>query len=712
MTNRPADSNRQELNLGICILLAAITLAVFSPTIHYGFVNCDDSGYVYENPVVQQGLTLKGIGWAFTHVVVGNWHPLTVISLMADYQVHGLNPGGYHLTNVLLHTIAVILLFLVLTEMTGCPWRCAFVAAIFAIHPLRLESVAWISERKDVLSGVFFMLTLWAYVRYVKQVQAQNSKFKISYGLVLLFFALALMCKPMLVTVPFVLLLLDYWPLNRFSNSVGPWKKFSITKCILFEKLPLLALSLAACVAAVLTQKSVVVSDAVPAFSARVDNALVAYLVYIRQLFYPAGLAFFYPFPVAGPALGKVALSLAVLAAVSAAVLVNKLKRPYLLVGWLWYLGMLVPVLGLVQAGLQAHANRYTYLPEIGLCLALTWLGAELCTRRHFSHWWLGSAAVLIIAGLSVGTRARVSDWRDSESLWNHTLTCTADNLVAHDSLGEALLEERRVDEAIVHFRKALEIQPDNILAQTDLAAALYQKGQVSEAIDHFRKALALRPADALSHYNLGVALFYSGQVDEAAGEFRKAMEIQPDYTRDLSQLGNAALHRGQVNEAMVLFQTLLQVRPDDAEAHYALGVIFLQKRQVHRAIAHLQASLKSQPDNAGACNELAWVLATSPDPTVRNGTKALELAQQANVLSGGRNPMVLATLAAANAEAGHFPEAIATARQALQWAANQNNAGTTAIATALQEQLKLYQAGSPLRDANLKDGSTQPNPP
>jgi Flp pilus assembly protein TadD len=697
---------------GMCVLLAVITLAVFSPTIHFGFINLDDNQYVSENPIVQHGLTLKGIGWAFTHVVVGNWHPLTMISLMADDQFQGLNPGGYHLTNVVLHTVAVILLFLVLNEMTGVPWRSAFVAAVFAIHPLRVESVAWISERKDVLSGVFFMLTLWAYVRYVKQFKVQNSKFKISYGLVLLFFALGLMSKPMLVTVPFVLLLLDYWPLNRFSNSVGPRKGFSIPKRILIEKLPLLALSLGACVATVLAQKNVVVTDAIPAFPSRVDNALVSYVFYIRQLFYPAGLAFFYPYPVAGLALWKMAFSLMVLVIVSAGVLVNTSKRPYLLVGWLWYLGMLVPVIGLVQAGLQAHADRYTYLPEIGLCLALTWLGGELCARRHYSPRLLGTVAVLVIAGLSAGTRAQVSYWRDSESLWNHTLACTADNMAAHDNLGESLLQKGRMDEAIIQFRKGLEIQPDNLLAHTDLAAALYQKGQVSEAIDHFRKVIALRPADPLNHYNLGIALFYNGQLNEAAAQFQKAMELQPNYARDLSQLGNAALHRGQMDEAIVVFEILLKVQPDDAEAHFVLGVIYLKKGEANKAISHLQASLKSQPDNAGACNQLAWVLATSPDPSIRDGQKALELAQRANVLSGGTNPVVLETLAAANAGTGHFSEAIAIARQALQLAANQNNASNAKIVAALQEQLKLYQAGSPFRDANLKTISAWPDRP
>jgi Flp pilus assembly protein TadD len=735
------DSDRRLMNGGICVLLAAITLAVFGRTINNGFVNYDDDVYVYNNPAIQQGLTLNGIGWAFTHVVAGNWHPLTMISYMVDYQLHGLNPGGYHLTNVLLHTVAVILLFLVLEEMTGAPWRSAFVAAVFAIHPLRVESVAWVSERKDVLSGVFFMLTLWAYLRYVRRPFSY-----VRYLWVVFALALGLMSKPMLVTVPFVLLLLDYWPLNRFSNSFARQKNLSIPRQIIFEKLPLLALAIGACIAAVLAQKSAIVPDTVPAFPARVENALVACVIYIRQMFYPARLALFYPFPSAGLALWKVAFSLVVLVAASAGVVRCASKRPYLLVGWLWYLGMLVPVIGLMQVGLQAHADRYTYLPAIGLYLALTWLGGELFARWHHSRWLFGSVAALVIAGLSAGTFVQISYWHDSESLWNHTLACTANNVVANDNLGEVLLQKGRVNEAITRFRLALEIQPDDILGQTDLAVILFQKGQVNEAFAHFRKALALRPTDPLMHYNFGVALLHYGEADEAAAQFQKALEIQPDYARDLSSLGRMVLHQGQVDEAIVLFQTLVKVHPNDAEAHYILGGIFLQKGEANQAIDHLQAMLKSQPnnpqahdrlglallqmgrepealarfqqalvlqpDNADACNHLAWVLATSPDPSLRNGGKAVELAQQANELSGGTNPVFLGTLAAAYAEAGRFPEAVATARQALQLVVSQKTAVAAAMATALEAQLKSYQAGSPFRDTNPKNVSDHPNRP
>jgi len=741
MTNHPVDSNRNWMNWGICVFLAAITLAVFGRTINYGFVNYDDDVYVYANPAIQKGLTLNGIGWAFTHAVSGNWHPLTMISYLADYQLHGLNPGGYHLTNDLLHTVTVILLFLILKEMTGTLWRSAFVAAVFAIHPLRVESVAWISERKDVLSGVFFMLTLWAYVRYVRRPFSY-----VRYLWVALALALGLMSKPMLVTVPFVLLLLDYWPLNRFSNSANRQKGFSIPRRIVLEKSPLLALSIGACVAAVLAQKSAIASDTVLAFPSRVGNALVSYIIYIRQMFFPAGLAVFYPFPLAGLALWKVVLALMALVAVSAGVLCYRLKQPYLLVGWFWYLGMLVPVIGLVQVGLQGHADRYTYLPEIGLYVALTWLAVELFARWHYSRVFFGSIAVVVIAALSAGSFTQVSYWRDSESLWNHTLACTANNMVANDNLGEALLQKGRVDEAIAYFRKALEIQPNDTLTQTHLAVALFQEGQPNEAFARFRKALALRPADPLIHYNFGVALLHYGQVNEAATQFQKALELQPDYAQDLSRLGNASLHRGQVDEAIALFQTLLKVQPDDTEAHYILGMIFLQQGKakeatnqleevlkfqpanpqahdnlglallrtgrVPEALIHFQKALELQPDNADARNNLAWVLATSPDASIRNGGKAVELAQQANELSGGKNPIFFGTLAAAYAEAGRFPEAVATTRQALQLATSQKNASTDAIVTALQEQLKLYQAGSPFRDTSLKNVSAHPNEP
>ncbi len=364
------------------------------------FVDYDDNRYVYENALVARGLTLNGIAQAFTYGSYDNWDPLTAISHMLDCQFYGLNPGGHHLTNILLHTATVILLFLVLRRMTGFLWRSAFVAAVFAIHPLRVESVAWVAERKDVLSGLFFMLTLWAYVRYVEEFKVQSSKFKVFFGLSLLAFVLGLMSKPMLVTLPFVLLLLDYWPLNRFNrpalaaDGAGPVDRpghFSVPLRLIIEKIPLLALSIPLCVATVLVEKTGIGSVETFPLHLRIGNALISYVTYLCQMFYPVGLAALYPYPAHGLPVWEIITAILVLASISAGVFFWRRKHPYFVVGWLWYLGMLVPVIGLIQVGLQAQADRHTYLPQIGLYLVLTWAAAD-CAPAGVTAGWCWAA--------------------------------------------------------------------------------------------------------------------------------------------------------------------------------------------------------------------------------------------------------------------------------------------------------------------------------
>jgi tetratricopeptide (TPR) repeat protein len=642
---------------GICVCLAAISLAVFGQTFRHEFVNFDDDGYVYENALVSRGLEVKGIEWAFTHSLKANWHPLTVISHMLDCQLYGLHAGGHHLTNVFLHTAAVILLFLVLREMSGALWRSAFVAAVFAIHPLRVESVAWVAERKDVLSGVFFMLTLWAYVRYVRR------PFSIlRYLWVAFLFTLGLMSKPMLVTLPFVLLLLDYWPLRRFAESPGGKKVSSIRRALIVEKIPLLLLSAAGCVTALLAQKHALVSVREVSLPLRVGNAMVSCVAYLGQMVYPAGLGAFYPFPWHGLPLHEVALSLVLLASLSAAVLFWRRGRPYLVVGWLWYLGMLVPVLGLVQAGAQSRADRYTYLPQIGVCLMVAWLSADLFAGWRQRRLWLGGIGALVIVVLIVRARTQTGYWHDSESLWNHTLAVTEENDVANNNLANVLLQKGQTDEAIARYRKAMEIRPDYVDAHNGLGFALLQKGEVDEAMGQFREALNTQPAAAGVHNNFGMALLQVGRVDEAIIHFQKALETDPDL----------------------------------ADTHNNLGVALLRRGQVEAAIAHYQRALEIKPDYAGADNNLAWVLATFPEASVRKGARAVELAQQADRLSGGGSLVILRTLAAAYAEAGRFSDAIETAGRALQLAKAQSN---RAWADALQSEIRLYQAGLPLRD-------------
>jgi Flp pilus assembly protein TadD len=591
----------------LCFALAAISFAVFGQTLRHEFIDFDDGGDVYENPVVARGLTLKGIVWAFSFHS-SNWFPLTWLSHMLDCQLYGLHPGGHHLTNVLLHTATVIVLFLVLRQMTGALWRSAFVAAVFAIHPLRVESVAWVAERKDVLSGLFFMLTIGAYVRYARRPWSPAR-----YGLVMLLFALGLMSKPMLVTLPLVLLLLDYWPLQRVESA----------RRLVMEKLPMLALSAAACVVTLLAQHEGIQSGGSFSLPLRLGNAFEACMVYLGQMVWPAGLAVLYPFPRNGPPPLEVALAGMLLAGLSAVAWVQRRKEPWIWVGWLWYLVMLLPVVGIIQVGRQAHADRYTYLPQIGIYLAVTWLVAEWRVSRAA----LGGLMTGVLAALTVCAWQQTVYWRDSETLWTRTLACTSSNVVAHCNLGIFLHQEGKVDEAITQFKLALQIKPDDADSHNNLGTVLRQEGRVDEAITHYEMALQINPALAEAHYNLGIALMQKGRAAEA--------------------------------------------------------------------ISHYQEALKIQPANVKVQNNLAWLLATCEDASLRDGNRAVELARQANELSGGADPAVLDTLAAAFAEAGRFGEATQTARKAIELA---RNSGQQDLVKELAGELKRYEARLPCR--------------
>ena len=724
----PAGSARHWTSLGICVFLAVITLAVFGQTLRHGFVNYDDDTYVYDNPHVAQGLSWKGIAWAFTHSVNSNWHPLTVISDMLDCQLYGLNAGGHHLTNVLLHAVAVVLLFLVLREMTGAQWRSAFVATVFAIHPLRVESVAWVAERKDVLSGVFFMLTLWAYARYARvtgdrcqgtRTNSVPSRFthlvSLFYFLVLLFFALGLMSKPMLVTLPFVLLLLDYWPLNRFARpapasgvagDVQASGNLSIPRRLFLEKIPLLALSCAVCVTTLVAQRATMMSESL---ALRIGNAAASYAAYLSQMVFPADLAVLYPYPVKGLPFLEIALAFLLLAAISTGAFLARRQRPYLLAGWLWYLGMLVPVIGLVQVGWQARADRYTYLPQIGLYFALTWLVAEWSAGWRHRRWVLGSLAATVIAGLSFCAGRQVSYWKNSESLWTRTLAVTADNYIAETNLGEVLAKAGRLDEAMNHFQEALKIKPDHAPAQNNVGLVLLRRGRVDEAIVCLQTAIKFQPGYADAHNNLGIALRQRGRVNEAVAQYQKALEFRPEYVEAHNNLGNLLLQLGRLDEAMVQYRKALEIQPAYFMARNSLGFVLLQKGWANEAINCFREVLKIQPEFVQAQNNLAWVLATSPEASVRNGTEAVELAQRADRNCGGKNPIVAATLAAAYAETGQFPEALATARRAQQLARDQSNPG---LVNALQVPIGLYQAGSPFRDPGQTKVPARPGSP
>ena len=615
----------------ICIALAALTWAVFGQTVQYDFVNYDDPSYVYQNARITSGINVANVAWAFTHVHSENWHPLTTITHMLDCQLHGLNARWHHFTNVLLHCLAVVLLFVALERMTDALWRSAFVATVFAVHPLHVESIAWVAERKDVLSAVFFMLTLLAYLHYTRAPSIGR------YSAVALVLALGLMSKSMLVTLPFVLLLLDYWPLGRFGTHRSNHARRLLQ--LVLEKIPLIALSAISSVVTFLAQRGAIGwTDQLP-LSARISNALVAYVVYIRQMFWPARLAVFYPHPENRLPAWEVALAVIVLVGITATAFVFRKKAPYFTTGWLWYLGMLVPVIGLVQVGWQGHADRYTYLPQIGLYIAVTWAVTDLTRSWRFQQMALGAATVLIVGALSCCAWLQTSYWRDSETLFSHALAVTNNNDVALNNLGIVFLDKGQLDDAISRLQAAIDLRPENAPAHDNLAKALLKKGQVSEAMVHYRK--------------------------------------------------------------------FLELEPGNVEARNTLGTAFIQQGRVREAIEQWQEALETQPENGNAASNLAWVFATCPQDSLRDGARAAELGERALRISGGKIPMIYKVLAAAYAENGRFGDAVETAQRGADLATIQGNPG---LAAELESNIALYRSSRPLRDPSITNGSSSPD--
>ncbi len=549
--------------------------------------------------------------------------------------------------------------------MTGRLWPSALVAALFAIHPLRVDSVAWAAARKDLLTGLFFVLTVWAYVEYA------GKPFSIlRYLLVVACFALGLMAKPMLVTLPAVLLLLDYWPLGRMTMAAREdtplldnrrQGRFSPSRHLLAEKVPLLLLVVVSCVLTVWAQGQALVSIEYLPLSWRIGNALISYVVYLGQSFYPVGLAVLYPRPGLDLPLWKILGAFLVLVAITAAALLGRRRCPYLLVGWLWYLGTLVPVIGLVQIGAAATADRFTYVPQIGLCVALVWGGAEFFGGES-SRRWLGCVAVGgLLAGLMGMAWRQTTYWHDSESLWNQARVNTSVNFIAHNNLGLALASRGQFDEAIVHYKKAIEIQPDFVMAHNNFGNALAGRGQFDEAIVHYKKAIEIQPDYAKAHHNFGNALAGRRQFDEAITEIRKAIEIQPDYAEAHNDLGLILAGRGQTDEAVVHYKKAIEIQPDNVGAHYNLGNALAGRGQFGEAIAHYKKAIEIQPDNVGAHNNFGNALAGRGqfDEAIAHYKKAIEIYPD----------FVLAhyNLGNALASRGQFDEAIAHYKKAIE---------------------------------------------
>jgi tetratricopeptide (TPR) repeat protein len=645
-------------NIIICLLLAGITLAIYWPVRNFDLISFDDPYFLTDSPEVRSGLNWHSFRWAMTSVVATNWHPVTSLSFVINHQLFGSNPGAEHLVNAVLHALNAAWLFLVLQRLTGCCWRSAMVAALFAWHPLRVESVAWISERKDMLNGFFLLLTLWAYARYAEKSKVRSPESKVSYGLALGFFALGLMSKAMLVTVPFLLLLLDFWPLKRVAG--GEWRvtRFglpvpqrpgatrqseggSTLNHLLFEKWPFFALSALFCVITFLVQHR---SPAMPSLDRlglgfRLDNVIASYLRYLGKTVWPVDLAAHYPLPVNGRSYlalwpdWQILAAALLLVCVSVLCVCQRARRPYLAVGWFWYLGTMLPVIGLVQVGGQGMADHYTYIPMIGPVISLVWLAAETWDAGRIARVLLTTAAVVVLAANMVLTRHQLQHWKNTVSLFQHTVAVTGENTMAEYILGLGLEDEGRISEAMVHYRIAMNSNPTIKEAFYRLGGRLVQMGKWAEAEQVYSRLLKYLPNDLAGHLGLAVALPHLGRKTEAIG--------------------------------------------------------------------HLKAVLQQDPDDPGVLNNLAWTLATDSDAGLRDGREAVRLAEQACELTHYQKTICIGTLAAAYAEAGRFDDAMATAEKACALAAA---TGEQDLLQKNQELLARYRNHQPYHEVASPD--------
>ena len=582
----------------VAIILSTLTFAAFWPILQNGFVSYDDRDYITENPHVLTGWTMNNVAWAFSTAYAGNWHPLTWLSHMADFALFGLRPAWHHLVSLLLHTANALLLLLWLNTLTRAFWRSAVVAALFALHPMHVESVAWAAERKDVLSAFFFLLTLLAYGRYARKPPTRSSSW---YAAALGLFALGLMCKPMLVTVPGVLLLVDFWPLRRLETV--PWRRLAL------EKVPFLTLSLASCVLTFLVQQragAVSSLESLP-LSFRLCNACISYIRYGLNMLWPAKLAVFYPAPPEWP-LAWVLGAAFVIAAATAFALRMLRQTPYLAFGWFWYLGMLVPVVGIVQVGQQALADRYSYLPLIGLFVAIVWSAADLALPWPAIKPLLASGAAATIALCAALTWCQTQHWRDSARLFSHALAVTHDNAIAHNNLGVELLDLGELPAAEAHFREAVRIKskyPDGL---GNLALCRAKQGHLAEAHEFFEQSLNAQPNGSV-HYNFANLLLKQGELDQAHTHYLAALQLKPRLIEAWYNLGVLEATRGRPEDATRAYIAALQIKPDYVEAHLSLGAQLAGQRKLDDAVAHFQAALRVGPENPDVRFNLAAAL-------------------------------------------------------------------------------------------------------
>lgn len=681
----------------IYVVLTLVTIIAFEQVRLNDFVNYDDNKYVTENPDVKAGITRESIWWALSTADIGYWHPLALLSHMLDCELFGLNPHWHHLTSLFIHVANTLLLFWVLKRMTGSVWASSFVAAVFAIHPSHVESVGWISERKDVLSVFFLMLTMGAYVRYTERPGIGR------YLLVSLCLCLGLMAKPMLVTLPFVLLLLDYWPLERLQwygksrvvelqerESAPVTYQRASPQRLIVEKIPLLSLVVVLSAVTYIVQQKAGALKGTEALSLnlRVANALVSYISYIGKIFYPHQLAVLYPHSRTGIPAWQPVGALLILVFVSVGVMYSAKRRHYLAVGWFWYLGTLVPVIGLVQAGSQSMADRYTYLSSIGIFIMVAWGAAEITAKWRYRKVALPIAAGLLLAVMLVFTRMQVRYWQNSLTLCGHALEVTENNCVMHNNYATALYDEGRFEEALAHFNEALRINPDYFDARRNIGNLFLKQEKYNEAIANLSKALHMGKEQAEVYRNLGFAYAQLGEHGLAIQHYNQALRIDPEDLRVRNSLGRSFLAHGKFREAIACFSEVLRTKTGLPDVYSNLGLAYYQLGDYGLAVKHWTEAVKLKPDFADVLNNLAWILAVTEDTKLHNPADAVKYAERACELTEYNRPGFLDSLAVAYAAVGNFPEAVKTAEKAVALALSLERED---LAAEIQKRLELY---------------------
>ncbi|MGD0571786.1 MAG: tetratricopeptide repeat protein [Sedimentisphaerales bacterium] len=641
----------------ICLVLAGACLGVYWQVRNFEFLSFDDDWYVSNNNYIKEGLTRDSIAWAFSFTnqvaQTGNWHPLTSLSHILDVEFYGLNPAGHHITNVMLHAVNTILLFLLLRYMTSKPWRSAFVAALFALHPFHVESVAWVSERKDVLSTLLWLLTIYSYAWYVRKPKTSR------YILTLLAFTGGLMAKPMLVTLPFVLLLLDYWPLGRFNAplSVENTDRHRRLIRLIVEKIPFLGLAAAVCIITVIAQQNtwaVATQDNLP-LNFRLLNVPISYVMYIEKTFWPSRLAFFYPHPISDISLWVSAASVLLLVILSILVFRFRQSKKYLPVGWLWYLGTLIPVIGIIQVGRQAMADRYTYIPLIGLFMIVAWGVCDLLENVRYRKIILSLSAAAVLLPLGVVSWRQVGYWHDDITLFKRGTEAVKGNWWAYQLLGHTLVRQGRLDEAISSYKESIRLVPDSMEVQNDLGYALLQQGNLEEAIALYKKmlpelpdtatsdaAVPIRPESgklnatiqcyAQAHVNLGAALDRQDKLDEAIRHYMEALRVRPDYAVARKNLGNAFIRQGKFDQAIEQLEKYLRIEPNSMEGRISIAYALMLNGRPDEAIVHIREIIRMQPNSAIGLYMLATVYQRQGKTTeaIEVFNKAAELAKTA----------------------------------------------------------------------------------